>query len=310
MTDPLVAAQAEVFAGVDALLPAPTDPPPGVELTATLPDGRTVRGSVYRTLYGPDAVLSLWNPRVVWEFTPLIGDTGAAGMDAALGALRGWLEREVPAAEATGDSGVHVMWPSRDVEVARSLHAHGLVPTTALAVRSPRLEPPASEGPVTVRLATMADVAELVSVVQAEMQYSVEVMGARLRDNAVDLLTAGLKRSVYFDGRVFVAEVGGAAVGAAVCGLAKPTSGSSLANRLADGLWGYVGQFSVVPTARGTGVGGVLIAEAHRVLDADATRGTFLYYELANPLSSVFWPRRGYRPLWTRWTARPAALLR
>lgn len=302
------AAQAELFAGLDPLLPAPAEPA-GVELSASLPDGRRVGGSVYRAVYGPDDVLSLWRPRVVWEFAPIIGDTGVAGMDAALGALRGWLERAVPAAEASGDCELHVMWPSRDVAVYPSLLAHGLVPTTTLAVRPPGEHAP-RRADVVVRRATMAELGDLAGIVAEEMRYSTQVLGATARPNPDELLTASLRRSVDFDGSTFVAETDGVAAGAAVCALVDPSRSPSMSRWLPGGLWGYIGQFAVRPELRGTGVGGALIAETLRQLEADAKHGTFLFYELANPLSSVFWPRRGYRPLWTRWMCRPASLLR
>ena len=38
--------------------------------------------------------------------------------------------------------------------------------------------------------------------------------------------------------------------------------------------------------------------------------GNFLHYNPPNPLSSVFWPRAGYAPLWTLWEVRPARALR
>lgn len=278
----------------------------GAELSATLPDGRTVGGSVYRAVYGPRDVLSLWRPRTVWEFAPRIGDTGVAGMDAALGALRGWLEREVDAAEAAGDSGVSVMWPSRDVSAYPALHAHGLVPTTVLAVRkhgehAARRPPRAA---VKVRLATLADVPDLVDIVAEEQRYSAQVLAATPRDDATGLLTASLRGSVHYDGRAFVAEVDGVAVGAAVCTVLDMARSPTLGHLLPAGRWGYVGQFAVLPDSRGGGIGGELIAEVHRVLDDDAAAGTFLFYEPANPLSSVFWPRQNYRPLWTRWVCR------
>jgi hypothetical protein len=45
-------------------------------------------------------------------------------------------------------------------------------------------------------------------------------------------------------------------------------------------------------------------------LQPPGTRGTYLYYNPPNPISSVFWPRQGYRPLWTLWEVRPATALR
>jgi predicted N-acetyltransferase YhbS len=76
------------------------------------------------------------------------------------------------------------------------------------------------------------------------------------------------------------------------------------------GRWGYVNCLSVLPGERGVGVGQELMAVAHRELGGAGTVGSFLYYHPSNPLSSVFWARQGYRPLWTTWEVRPAGALR
>jgi hypothetical protein len=52
------------------------------------------------------------------------------------------------------------------------------------------------------------------------------------------------------------------------------------------------------------------MAVAHGELARLGAAGTFLYYNPPNPLASVFWPRQGYRPLWTIWEVRPAGALR
>jgi hypothetical protein len=49
---------------------------------------------------------------------------------------------------------------------------------------------------------------------------------------------------------------------------------------------------------------------AHREFERAGAIGTCLYYNPPNPLSSVFWPRQGYRPLWTTWQTSPAWALR
>ncbi|MPZ00707.1 MAG: GNAT family N-acetyltransferase [Actinophytocola sp.] len=306
----LADAQARRWAELDPALSVPAalaDP----AVTARLPDGDAVRCGVYRAVYDADTVQSLWMPRVVWEATPIVGDTGAAGMAAALDGLRRWFDIEVAAEEfGHADTAVELYWPSRDVGVAPALFRHGFVPMSVLAVRSHGAgsgAQPASDG-VAVRRATLSDLDELVALQHEELRYSLRVIGGTMRDNATELITTSMRRSVYFSGRVLLAESNGVAVGAADCGVALAADGTWIQHRLPAGQWGYIGTLSVSPDVRGTGVGGALVDAAHQILDAE--RGTFLFYDLANPLSTVFWPRKGYRPLWTKWVCKPAALLR
>lgn len=307
----LAEAQTAVRTELDPRLPAVSSLPPGAAITASLPDGRAVAGSVYRSVNAADAVESLWEPRTVWEFSPLIGDAGSEGMSAALDAMRAWLEGDAAEEVEDPDTAVEVMWPSRDVAVAPALLNHGFVPMTTLAVRAARHDDSvAGSAEVTVRRATTTDLPELVAIELVELEYSLRVIGGRMRSNAEELLTTALRRAVFFDGRVLIAESGGVAVGAVDCGVASPAPGNSIEYRLREGRWGYVGTLSVVPAARGTGVGRALMAAAHRMLEPDADSGTYLFYDLANPLSSAFWPRQGYRPLWTKWVCKPATRMR
>lgn len=307
----LIAAQSAHFAAVDTQLPPFTGLPPGELIKASLPDGRQVHGSVYRSVHGPDDVQSLWEPRTLWECTPLLGDTGRDGMRTVLAALGSWLRGEVPEAELNDpDTAVRVMWPSRDVDRAPALLAAGFVPLTVLAMRPASADDLHAREDLVVRRATTADLEELVTLGVHELRYSTSVNGSTLRDDAERLLEGPLRRALLFGGRVLLAEAGGVALGAASCGWASPSPGSSIERLLPDGRWGYVGTLSVAPTARGSGVGRALMSAAHRELCVSEVRGTYLYYDIGNPLSSVFWPRRGYRPLWTKWTARPAGAVR
>jgi GNAT superfamily N-acetyltransferase len=136
------------------------------------------------------------------------------------------------------------------------------------------------------------------------------VTGTPSRPESRRLLDAALRRSLRYGGRVWIAEIDGIAVGVANGGWARPVAGSSIEHRLRDGRWGYVRTLSVAAHARGTGVGKALMAVAHRELDDGDVCGTYLYFNPANPRSSVFWPRQGYRPLWMSCEARPAAALR
>jgi GNAT superfamily N-acetyltransferase len=72
----------------------------------------------------------------------------------------------------------------------------------------------------------------------------------------------------------------------------------------------YLPSMYVHPAERGSGVGTALVRHAHAELDAQRVSVTLLHYSQVNPVSAPFWSRMGYRPLWTRWEARPAAALR
>lgn len=305
MTD-LLSAQKAVFAGLDADLPPLAAAPEGVRLTATAPGG-DVQGVVYRADYPDKDVHRLWEPPTVWEFTPLIGDTGRAGMDAVLAAFGKWLDgQEHPPT----DTAVRVLWPSRDVSVAATMMAHGLVPMTTLAIRKTPPGPSTATSDVRVRRATLDDLDVVVAIQFEELRYSSPLTASTPPDNVVPLMRYAL-RATLFTGRVLIAEVDGVAVGAVDAGIVTVGAGTSIDGKLPEGLWGYVGTMSVLPHMRGRGVGRALVDHAHRLVFAnEKVRGAFLFYEPANPLSSVFWPRRGYRPLWTKWTSRPASRFR
>jgi hypothetical protein len=57
-------------------------------------------------------------------------------------------------------------------------------------------------------------------------------------------------------------------------------------------------------------VGQALMSLVHNEFHREGAVGTYLYYNPPNPLSSVFWHRQGYRPLWTLLEIRPASALR
>jgi GNAT superfamily N-acetyltransferase len=109
---------------------------------------------------------------------------------------------------------------------------------------------------------------------------------------------------------IWLAELGGIGVGLIECGYTDATPGTWAVTRLPAGRWGYVNCASVLPGARGRGVGRALADHAHTAFAVAGAVGSYLYYNPPNPLSSVFWPRQGYRPLWTIWEARPASALR
>jgi hypothetical protein len=56
--------------------------------------------------------------------------------------------------------------------------------------------------------------------------------------------------------------------------------------------------------------GGDLVTRLHADLDHRGVAVTLLHHGHLNPLSTPFWYRMGYRPLWTTWEARLAGTLR
>jgi GNAT superfamily N-acetyltransferase len=306
-------AQAARFAGLDPLLPPTVADPDGEVLTAALPNGHRVAGVLTRTVHGPGASTSLWSARDTWELFPLVGDDAGTGVDAL---LRAWRIRLDNIGVPDEDSSCVVTWPSRDAEGTRALLAHGFLPLSVLAVRQPRATGEQDAGPVptnpglVIRRATGADLDVAVQIAMAEMAYSSMVGSTIVRPDAADIKRVALAYRISHHEPVWLAERDGVAIGLAECWLTDAKPGASRRFPVPSGRWGYVNAVSVLPGARGSGVGRAMMSLVHREMHRSGAVGTYLYYNPPNPLSSVFWPRQGYRPLWTVWETRPAGALR
>jgi GNAT superfamily N-acetyltransferase len=317
LTD-LVADQHHRFARLDPALPAAVLPPPGdVLVVADQPDGPDgngasgtgeVAGVVTSHRWPAGSAPLLWSAAGVTELHPVPGVGGPAGLDALVSAwqdrIPAWLRQEP-------DSAAVVTWPSRDVSAARVFLDHGLVPLAVLAVRP--VGPPEAVRPdptLRIRRAGPEDLEDCVRLAMHEIAYSSLVGGSVLRPDAEAIKRTALRERWQRGEATWVAERDDAMVGLLECGHADAGPGSWLAGLLPAGIWGYVNCASVAPGARGAGVGRALVAAAMPGLQPPGTRGTYLYYNPPNPISSVFWPRLGYRPLWTLWEVRPAAALR
>jgi GNAT superfamily N-acetyltransferase len=305
----LRAAQRARFAALDELLPDMTPNPVGEVLTTALPDGQRVAGTLLRINNPEGSLPSLWSARQVWELFPLVGEHADVGVDALLRAWRGLLDRN----PLDADSSCVLTWPSLDVTVSRVLLEHGFVPLTALAVRQPGRSgtpvPRLAPG-VTVRRARLDDLAVATELALAELVYSANLGGTMLRADAAALKRAAIRYHLNEQDPVWIIERDGIAVGIAECWVTDASLGAAIRFPVPVGRWGYVNTVSVLPGARGGGLGQQLMAVAHHDLARHRTLGSYLYYNPANPLSSVFWPRQGYRPLWTIWEIRPANALR
>lgn len=304
-------AQSARFAGLDPLLPAAAPDPDGEVLTAALPDGRRVAGVLCRTVHGRGTPTSLWSARDTWELFPLVGESAGPGLDALLRAWRQLMDRVgVPDA----DSAVVVTWPSRDAEGSQVMLAHGFQPLSVLAVRQPGRSGTAAPNRIpqglTIRRATGRDLDVAVQIALAELAYSAMVGSTIVRADAAAIKRTTLGYRISHEDPIWLAERDGVAIGLAECWLTDSNPQAQRRFPVPPGRWGYVNAVSVLPGARGTGVGQAMMAWAHRELHRAGAIGTYLYYNPPNPLSSVFWPRQGYRPLWTIWETRPAGALR
>jgi GNAT superfamily N-acetyltransferase len=304
LADPLFAAHRARFAAVDALLPPAAPPAEGERLDAATADGTRVTAVLQRQRLAPGDVPMLWAAADTWQLFPYIGATGTEGADLLLRALKGRLETE----ETGDDSACVVVWPSRDAEAIRAFLDHGLVPLGALGVRT--APPVEAESAVTIRRAGPGDFAAALELAAATFDYTGLVAAPR-RANTADLLAPALREALDAgEPGVWLAEDNGEVRALAHCAWIDVPPGSEAAEMLPSGRWGYVNNVVTAPGERGGGFGRALMARVHREFhEADAT-GTYLYYNPTNPLSSVFWHRQGYRPLWTTWEVRPASALR
>lgn len=71
-----------------------------------------------------------------------------------------------------------------------------------------------------------------------------------------------------------------------------------------DGRYAYLNSVRVSETARGQGIGSLLVTHTLRALAQYDIVGFYLYYVLTNPLSSHFWPKMGFRPLLVTYKTR------
>lgn len=307
----LLEVQRRRFAALDARLPRAAAPPPGDVLVVGTPPHHAA-GVVTHHVWPVGSGPLLWSAAQVSELHPVIGAAGHGPLHALVDAWRGHV---LPAVLRDEDSAAAVTWPSRDVVATRVFLDHGLVPLAVLAVRGPGTLPePARDPTLALRRADPTDLEACVRLALEELAYSSQVGGSLLRPDAEKVKRTTIRDRLGRGEPTWLAERDGVVVGMIECGYAEAAPGTWLANLLPAGLWGYVNCASVTATERGRGVGAHLVATALSAIEAGVrgspVRGTYLYYNPPNPLSSVFWPRAGFAPLWTLWEVRPAGGLR
>lgn len=307
----LLEVQRRRFAALDPRLPEAVAPPPGDIVVVGTPPHR-VAGVVTHHTWPAGSGPLLWSASQVSELHPVIGAAGHAPLHALVEAWRG---RLLPAVLREPDSAATVTWPSRDVVATRVFLDHGLVPLAVLAVRPPApVSDPPPDPTLEVRRAGVDDLDACVRLAMEELAYSSQVGGSLVRADAEAVKRTTIRDRLTRGEPTWIALRRDRAVGMMECGRTEATPGTWLGGLLPGGAWGYVNCASVTSAERGSGVGHHLVAAALPELETTDSslpvRGTYLYYNPPNPLSSVFWPRAGYRPLWTLWEVRPAGGLR
>lgn len=303
----------------DPLLPAPADPRPATAgeapdgcddpMIVPGPGGRPVAvGTCRHDRVPPDSMEILWGAAVRYVLSAQVGGACAAeGLDRLLGRWRAHLRSVSGTADA--DTAALVTWPSRDISGVRALLGHGMQPLTVIAARLAHRAVPPSRSGAKIRPAGPGDIAEVLALHMTEYHYDVHFGGAVHRPRASAVLRAEMERALRSPGGWrWLAEVDGRPAGLL---LAEPPEGAGWVAPL-TGLApaAYLSCLSVAPAQRDRGVGGDLVTRLHAELDRRAVAVTLLHHGQLNPLSTPFWYRMGYRPLWTIWEARPAGALR
>jgi GNAT superfamily N-acetyltransferase len=314
------AAVAHRWQAIDPLLPEPSEPAVtcGVDLSVTSADGQVVAsGSCWHLKQKPGTLEIAWGAASQFALTPWV-----AGPDVrvALGQLLARWRSHVASLQdaAADDSAAVVRWPSRDIDGVRALLEHGLHPLTVIAARpAARRILSATEtsggggstdATVRIRAAGPADLDVVERLIMAMMRYDAHFGAVRVRpDTARAAREFAARVLTASDPWMWLAERDGIAVGFVQAEVRE--AANWIAGAVRPQPVAYLGQMSVLPAERGSGVGTALVGHLHREIEAIGVAVTLLHHAQLNPLSTPFWNRMGYRPLWTLWEVRPAASL-
>ena len=298
----VVEAAVRRWRAIDPLVSAAELP---VEGRIVVDDGAAVFG---RDQPKPGTTDSLWGALDQLRLRARVAGPDPAGSLTEL--IARWRDRLAALPEPPGpDSAAVLSWPSRDTEITRVLLAHGFQPRTITAVR-PAGRPAVDVGGTgaVIRTATPDDVDAGTGLWREVNAYDGQTGSVVDRRDCDDAIRAAVAEAIGRD-RVWIAELDGRPVGLAW--VAIPPESDWVAPMVAAAPVAYFAVMSVTATHRGAGTGAALAAHAHRHLDDTGITATVLHHSLANPRSTPFWNRQGYRPLWTTWEIRPAtAMLR
>jgi GNAT superfamily N-acetyltransferase len=252
-----------------------------------------------------------WNAAAQYTLTPRVaGPDIGDGLDQLLAQWRDHVSGLPEAYEE--DTGVRLLWPTRDADGVRALLKHGLQPLNVIAARpAKRAVETGSHHAARIRRAMAADLATAVrfqlDVIRYDEQFGVgKVRPATETLIREDLVTALNSQPSW----IWLAEDqrSGEPVGLLI--LQPSEQAGWIARLVGPAPVAYLATMFVQPAGRGAGIGAALVREAHAAADESGAAVILLHYAQVNPVSGPFWSRMGYRPLWTYWEASPAALFR
>ncbi len=298
---------------IDPMLPEPGEQSTtcGADLTVASADGHVVASGLCRHAHlAPGSLELAWGAAHQFALTPLVaGPDVGESLSRLLERWRTHLVCQQGAADE--DSEAMVRWPSRDVEGVRALLEHGLRPLTVIAAR-PAVRAgggstvAASEAGLRIREAGPGDLDALERLGMAMMRYDAHFGSVTVRPDTASRLRESAARTLDAARPwIWLAERDGEAIGMVQAD--PPEAAGWVAPLIRPRPVAYLGAMSVLPRARGTGVGTALVRHLHRELDSTGAAVTLLHHAQLNPLAAPFWNRMGYRPLWTSWEIRPAS---
>ena len=301
--------------GLDRLLPPRAELPEGcaAPFVTTGANGRPAGLAACRHEHIPDGRLNqTWGTATRYSLTARLRE---ADTSAALDDLLGQWRDHLTGLPGTGadDTAAMITWPARDVSGVDTLLRHGLQAVTVIAVRPARPEPAvpylAGDESLVIREAGPADLDVVTGFEMGVIRYDALFGAAILRPATEELVRAETQAALAIrPAWAWLAERDGEPVG--LIHVQPPEQSRWIAGMTRAGVTVYLQTMFVRPGDRGGGVGEALVRYVHAVLDARGVDTTLLHFAQLNPLSSPFWSRMGYRPLWTGWEVRPAASLR
>ncbi len=299
---------------VDPLLPTPGAPQPscGEQFTVTGDGGRPVAtASCEHWRCPPGSLLATWGAVRRFQLTTEIAGPDVAGGLAGL--LTAWRDH-LTAVLAAGDedTAAVVSWPSRDVGGVKALLRHGFAPLGVLAARPARPADSGGHPPpdgVRIRRAGPGDEETVARLGLETVRYDAHFGGVIERPTTLSALRRDAAAQLAApEPWIWLAERDGEPIGLLTA--ERPDAAGWVAPMVRAAPAAYVPVLFVLPGRRGGGVGAALVGRAHAEMAAAGVAVSLLHYEQTNPLSTPFWGRQGYRPLWTSWEARPASMIR